>query len=273
MALMHELSLRGFPWAECRFHTYACWAISSAVNLAFGGNFFYHAVHGNADFSWDVGPFVTALSAINYLGFVGRAFFFNISLSHVWVIAILMRLHRHDLFCYAAALARALHDPHPDDKMPSALEKLELTVTTRFRHASSTWVPLAMYIAIVMGSISLVIISILMVGVKLSYPWLFVLSLILSSSICSVILIALSFVAETFEYDVLRALNTPFLLKQAQMYFGQQLLPHLHVLEWGFRFGGSVLSARYVTNIVGGLFVGLVASISQAMLADVFTIS
>merc|ERR1711879_310579 len=88
----------------------------------------------------------------------------------------------------------------------------------------------------------------------------------------SVILFAMAFVAETFEYDVLRALNTPFLLKQAQMYFGQQLLPHLNILEWGFRFGGSVLSARNVTNIVTGLFVGLVASVSQALLVDLFVI-
>merc|ERR1711972_361110 len=51
-------------------------------------------------------------------------------------------------------------------------------------------------------------------------------------------------VAETFEHDVLRSLNNPVVVRNAQKHFGQQMLGHLHTLEWGFRVGGSVVNMR-----------------------------
>merc|ERR1712107_265997 len=57
-------------------------------------------------------------------------------------------------------------------------------------------------------------------------------------------------VSETFENDVLRALNDPLVMNRAQRYFGQQMLAHLHTLDWGLRFGGTVINVRLMMNIV-----------------------
>merc|ERR1712039_769635 len=58
----------------------------------------------------------------------------------------------------------------------------------------------------------------------------------------------LAVVTETFEYDVLRALNNPFILNRAQKYIGQQLLSHLNGLQWGFRFCGTTITAKFVSK-------------------------
>merc|ERR1712060_147025 len=68
-------------------------------------------------------------------------------------------------------------------------------------------------------------------------------------------------VAETFEYDVLRALNRPEVVRSAQRHFGQQFLSHLKTLEWGFRAGGTVISMR----IIAQFFMGLIITVSTAM--------
>merc|ERR1711953_1458107 len=71
-------------------------------------------------------------------------------------------------------------------------------------------------------------------------------------------------VAETFEYDVLRALNNPLVCNRAQRHFGQQLLAHLRTLDWGFRFGGTVINAKLVMNIGMALIISIVTTVSQA---------
>merc|ERR1712232_466891 len=52
--------------------------------------------------------------------------------------------------------------------------------------------------------------------------------------------------AETFEYDVLRRLNKPNALRGAMAYVGPQFLPHMHHLEWGFRYLGNVINFKTV---------------------------
>merc|ERR1711988_2070439 len=74
----------------------------------------------------------------------------------------------------------------------------------------------------------------------------------------------LALVAETIEYDVLRALNTPTILRQTQKHIGQQLVPHLTNLEWGFRIGGSVINTRIVMNIAAALAVTILTTFTQA---------
>ena len=72
-------------------------------------------------------------------------------------------------------------------------------------------------------------------------------------------------VAEVFEYDVLRALNTPLVVKRAQAHFGQQLLAHLHTLDWGFRINGTVIHMRLVMGVGVAALMAVVASISQSL--------
>merc|ERR1712217_78358 len=76
-------------------------------------------------------------------------------------------------------------------------------------------------------------------------------------------------VAETFEYDVVRYLNNPFVLKGVQKHFGQQFLPHLKALDWGFRLGGSVISLKMVASVATGLAVTIAATVTQAIMARV----
>merc|ERR1712039_303596 len=75
----------------------------------------------------------------------------------------------------------------------------------------------------------------------------------------------LALVSETFEYDVIRALNTPTILKRAQKHFGQQVLHHLTKLDWGFRFGGAVINTKIIVNILYALVLTFIASFVQAV--------
>merc|ERR1711933_575464 len=72
-------------------------------------------------------------------------------------------------------------------------------------------------------------------------------------------------VAETFDYDVLRALNRPVALQVAQRYFGQQLLAHLHTLDWGFRAGGTVITMKIAMNIATALAITALTALSQTI--------
>merc|ERR1719433_1177194 len=75
----------------------------------------------------------------------------------------------------------------------------------------------------------------------------------------------LASVAETFEYDVLRTLNNSRIMNRAQLFFGQQLLPHLHTLDWGFRISGTVINTKLAGQIVVGLSVGIIGTVTSAV--------
>jgi len=90
-------------------------------------------------------------------------------------------------------------------------------------------------------------------------------SLVWGSALIIIMLAPMAAVAETFEYDVLRALNNPSMLKGAQKYLGQQLLPHLTTLEWGFRVGGIVINPRLVSQVAVTLIVGVVTTAGNVL--------
>merc|ERR1712196_295393 len=108
-------------------------------------------------------------------------------------------------------------------------------VTTRLRTASSTWVRAAVC-AILVGCAEILIIGSDLLtwqeGVTNDLLARILLIVVAFLGVC-VLGVPLARVAEVFEYDVLRALNTPLVVKHAQRHFGQQLLAHLHTLEWG----------------------------------------
>merc|ERR1711933_551213 len=175
MVLMHRLSTRGFPWTECRLHTLIFWATAAALILMIASQAIAAGGYGMPNPWWPWNAESLSAKLIRALVQCFNAIVFTVFLSHIWVVSILVHLHRHDLFCYASALARALEVPEPDSNMPAALEKLELAVTTRFRYANSSWVPLLVYVATVMGTILLVVTSLLLTRSKsLQYPavWL-----------------------------------------------------------------------------------------------------
>merc|ERR1719198_1415924 len=77
-----------------------------------------------------------------------------------------------------------------------------------------------------------------------------VLGSVVVSAIATCVGLPIAYVSEAFEYDVLRALNRPLIVHRAQAFFGQQLLPHLQLLQWGFRAGGSTITTKAVMNVV-----------------------
>merc|ERR1712039_484480 len=147
----------------------------------------------------------------------------------------------------------------------------EVSVTFRLRWASATWVRAVLLFIVCLCFAALVIVTYLMSGknqtmnsvVWASATLVFVATLIQSMGL------PLAQVAEVFEYDVLHALNNPLVVKNAQQYFGQQLLSHLHTLGWGFRFGQTVINLRLIMNVLAALMVTIITSVSQAVLQHI----
>merc|ERR1712113_678631 len=94
-------------------------------------------------------------------------------------------------------------------------------------------------------------------------------------SICFALVFAALFgaplarVAETFEHQVFHALNNPSVLKNAQQHLGEQLLPHLHSLHWGFHLGQTVIDMRVVTSILVALAIATLTSVGQSLAEQV----
>merc|ERR1712032_971133 len=122
-----------------------------------------------------------------------------------------MGLHQHDLLCYAGAMARALEGDGVAGDVVPALHKLELQVTARLRWASQTWVLFTVYELVCAGRfVGMGVLT----GEGDRRSWL-AMSVVMSTIIV-VKLAPIASVAETFEYDVLQALNNPSMLKGAQ---------------------------------------------------------
>merc|ERR1711879_927933 len=151
----------------------------------------------------------------------------SVVLSAAWLVDYACEVHRHDLLCYARATATAL-----SSKIVEPLELLrqvEITVTQRLRHASNTWVKVAvMEIFVCMASAMLVSVGMLLDKADMS---IFHVSyrIIVVSVLAAIIMqlgLPLSNVAEVFEYDVVKYLNNPVVLGGARRYIGDQTLPH-----------------------------------------------
>merc|ERR1712217_488909 len=84
--------------------------------------------------------------------------------------------------------------------------------------------------------------------------------MVIAMGMCASIGWPLASVAETFEYDVLRWLNNVLVLHHARKYIGDQTLPHLQALDWGFRFGGSVINLRTISGILMGMGATLIGT-------------
>jgi len=188
-------------------------------------------------------------------------------LSFVLLVKLSAKLHQHELLCYAGAVSMAIETDHIEVNVVPALAKLERTIAQRLRNASESWVRHSLY------SIGMVLTLFLMCCMHLlSYHKSSVLDVgpvalggVMFLSVGWSALYPLAFVAETFEYDVLRYLNNPVLIQNAQRYFGQQMLSHLHTLQWGFRCGGTLITTRIVVNVGGACFLALATSVSQAV--------
>merc|ERR1712032_317957 len=75
----------------------------------------------------------------------------------------------------------------------------------------------------------------------------------LLSFVVGFLLYQLAILAETFDYDVVRTLNTPRVLQHAKRHFGDLFLVHVESLQWGFRSCGKVITMSFATNIAAAL--------------------
>merc|ERR1712228_1121841 len=130
--------------------------------------------------------------------------------------------------------------------------------------ASTTWVRFTVIEILLFGFVALLSCTRLLLSeTRLTYDWSVALAF---TTFCLILLSApLAAVAETWEYDVLRALNNPSALHHAQRHFGEQLLDHLRTLDWGFRVGGTVINNRMVVQIATALIITSVTAVSQSI--------
>ena len=149
-------------------------------------------------------------------------------------------------------------DPIPE------LKELEALVTSRLRMASNSWVRRSMLTAIAAGAL---FVAMAFVSVYEDRTPKILLSIAVVGACLCAIVWSLASVSETFEYDVLLVLNNPMALSRAQRYIGQQMLPHLQHLNWGFRFCGSVINTRAVSAIALTMFSALVGLFGSSMLS------
>jgi len=146
------------------------------------------------------------------------------------------------------------------------MKEVEALIGERFRCASKTWVAATVRCIVVMGLMLVFCMLQLIAGIDSFSEALWMLHVVVSVFFILIVLtLTLARVSEVFEYDVLKALNTPIVMKHAQKHLGQQLLSHLHNLEWGFRVGGTIINMRLVSSVVMTALTSLVALISNAM--------
>jgi hypothetical protein len=153
---------------------------------------------------------------------ISHGFQFLAYASQVWISYFVCKLHEHDLFCYAGAMYCALEDG--DEGVLEDLNKLEISVTTRFRSASATWV------RTVLANFAIHFTSFLLLVTHLmSDPTFGELELTMTCFISfqTVFIVLLTYpiasVSAVFEYDVLRTLNQPLVLHRAIRLFGPQM--------------------------------------------------
>jgi len=277
MAMMHHMGKRGFAWhrLRCSIHVFAALVVMfnltlSALHIssfAMGGTV-TQVLWRDPDHEKNVLLPMASLMC-DALGITAQLLCVLRAFSFIWVVHLCCTLHKHDLLCYAGAVATALErDNHPGD-IVVALQKLECTVASRLRHASATWVRFTVYVLALMWIISTIIAMSLLAIPNFGTGTIAWCTLVCTTCLAAGTLMGfpLASVAETFEYDVLLALNHPVVLNKAQRYFGQQLLSHLHTLEWGFRFGGTVISTKFVTSVAAALIITMSSAVSQALLS------
>jgi hypothetical protein len=263
MALLQQMCDRGFQWESLRFSALLAWCAPVIIAFSkgvYGSLQMMSVLHDSNN---------TAVRIMFFLGIPMNFIFTSVGIGIHALVFLASKLHEHDLMCYAGAMVKAM--PSADSSLVTrSLKKLEFTVSARLRYASTTWVRFTVLEIILSGMWALAACARLLmaheqVSTRSTYGWIMI--LVVASSFVLVLSAPLAAVAETFEYDVLKSLNNPSVLKHAQQHFGQQLLAHLRTLDWGFRVGGTVISNRMVVNVATVLVITSVTAVSQSFIA------
>lgn len=266
-------SKHGFKWESLALGAKATWAIIVTTNCLYvftvcvswlrgGGR--PHALWARGG---DAAALATVLTITELCSLPARIIWHGCMLVCIFTVHCAGRLHRHDLLAYACIMSRALEVDEPGFDPAPQLKQLEFLVTTRLRHASSTWVRTTLETAACFFLV-FILTALSLVSTKHSITAGSIHACLMCGSVVGLgaILWPLAEVAETFEYDVLRYLNNPLVLSRAQKYFGQQLLPHLHCLDWGFRFAGSIVNTRSVGSLLLAMLATLLGSCASVII-------
>lgn len=182
-----------------------------------------------------------------------------------WLSIFAGKLHRFDLRKYSRTLAAAVEATGTHDDILHVLKKYEATVTRRLRLASRAWVRYEVLIVALNSGVGLCVCMAVFLQESVDIFGAAVLFLgILSSNVQ--VCYSLTLVADTFEYDVLKDLNNPVVMNRVQKYMGQQFLHHIKTLDWGFRFGGTVLNTRLAMQLTVPLAVGILSALFKLLL-------
>jgi len=194
----------------------------------------------------------------------------TVGIVFAWQASFTCGLYTHDLHCYAAAVIRICDDPPSIDEAVVSLSKIELGITQRFRRANSSWIRPIICAGFYGVFLALLSCMMLVANQGLGAYDQAMLAFFVGLGICIFVMAIqpLTAVAETQEYDVLRELNNPQTIAASRPLIGDLLLAHLQSLEWGFRFGGSLIDNRKLSSSLAGLVVTAIASVCQATLSS-----
>jgi len=267
---MRQMSLQGFTWAS--LHRMTLFYIILALSfMAFTkGSFVFVKADGELirhQCNDEAAMFSKFLDATDYASIPCFGLVLMMYVGIQFQVFMTSKLHEYDLLCYSGALAKTFEE-NTENPLP-LLQEVEKLIGDRFRHASETWAATTIRCCVLLGFSFIFMMFELLSIDSLNRKFWLVLGKGLSFLTALLLLVfPMAQVSETFHYDVLRALNNPLIIKQAQRHLGEQLLSHLQSLDWGFRVGGTVLSKRQVTTITMAVLTSMVATISQKVTND-----
>lgn len=271
-ALMEQMAKKQFMWNHMISRLHRAFFKMLLLNVILCSSFAYSWQSGTNTFQilqndQSLAAFANVGAMVDCVALPFGCFLTCLFLLFLWTFELFAQLHRHDLLWYASALSETLERSDPRNDPLPALKMLEQLVGAHLRHASDTWVYQVLRNIGTFGVVIAVLVSHLLSGnvdqsIVLLNVWLLLGSLLAIYGNA----FPLASVAETFDYDVLRALNNPIVLHHAQKYFGQQFLAHLHTLHWGFRIGGVVINKDGVAKVIGAVAIACTVATSQSLL-------
>jgi len=268
LTFVGQMSLQGFNWASLRCTMFLYNILGLAFVTGYKSMFVRDNMHGRLNHQRcdDKASIVPKfLLAMDYVAFPCAGLVVMLYTGICFQVFMFSKLHEYDLLSFSGALAETFED-NTENQLP-LLQEVEALTGDRLRHASETWVAATLRCVVILGVMAVFLMLQLLSGgasSRADFVWL---TLTLVATLLNMVLLGfpMARVSEIFDYDVLKMLNKPLVLKHAQQHLGHQLLPHLHSLDWGFRVGGTVLIKRLVMTIAITALTSLVATVSQAL--------
>jgi hypothetical protein len=280
LSLMRQMTLQGYPWESTIRGLVVSISIAVLFGLVVSGFSILPMLQGKA--AWQVilaSPQSTVDLLLGYslkvLGFasafVAGPLIVVVSCVCVWLLWLSTHLHEYDLVCYAAALHCSMleDDASAPDPVP-LLEQVEEAITVRLRLASESWVGSISRVAGSAAVVCLLHICYFFTVDPAALSSGTMLQLIFwaatSFAIPFILVMPMANVAETFQWDVIKVLNTPLMVQRSQKYFGQQFLEHITTVDWGFRRWGRVISPKLVYESMAAICATVGAAVAQSVI-------